>query len=675
VRYGASPIPAWAGAWAPPPKLTVSEWADANRVLPETSAARGARWRNEGVPHLPGIMNVVHEPGVRTVAIMKCHQSGGSEALNNVLGYHMEHDPCPMLLVHPTAAAAQAYSKERLADMVRSTPALKAIVQRSRTLGEDGRPESTLDLLMFPGGFLSLGGSNSPNTFARWSVRMAMGDDCDRWPGVVGDEGDPAELLTNRTTTFHDRIVWFVSTPTLKGGRIDSLWERSDKRRFHARCPRCGRVDYLTWRDESHFWVHFTDNDPRSARIECPDESRGGCGWMIFEPQRMAFLRSLPEDERWQPTAEPQEDGLAGFHVPCMLSPWVTLHESVDKFLLSRKAGREAFKVWVNTYLGEPWDDRTARMEASALEVRVEDYGALPDGTPIEVPAPATALTAGVDVQASGFLLSVYGWGPAGERWLVDHRSVPGDPRKGETQTGLLEALGRRYQHASGHALPIHATCIDSGYASDDVYAFVLRHQAKRIYATKGDAGKVGQPLIWRVAPPMHGQTTAKARPAAARSKKLVRPVALYHVNADDGKAQIMASLALAAPGPNFIHFPAGVESVDSEFFAQLCAEHKETRYNRGGVAVSSVWVQDREANHALDEAVLALVAFRILRPNLADMAARIVAAPTEAPILVAPAAVPVAPPPMAAPSPIPVPAPAARPAGRRVWRSAYLMG
>ena len=34
-----------------------------------------------------------------------------------------------------------------------------------------------------------------------------------------------------------------------------------------------------------------------------------------------------------------------------------------------------------------------------------------------------------------------------------------------------------------------------------------------------------------------------------------------------------MASLALVAPGPNFIHFPARVETVDSEFFAQLWGE------------------------------------------------------------------------------------------------------
>lgn len=621
MKAAASLIQQWAAAWSPPPALTVSEWADAHRMLPETSAARGARWRTSTAPYLAGMMNVVHEPRIHTAALMKCHQSGGSEALNNVIGYCMEHDPCPMLVVHPTAMAAEAYSKERLSDMIRSTPALRAIVKEQRMAGVDGRPESTLSLKIFPGGFLALGGANTPNTFARWSVRLAIGDDVDRFPPVVADEGDPAELLSNRTTTFHDRLTLFVSTPTLKGGRIDSLYTRSDQRRFHVTCPTCGRVDYVTWSDEQHFRVVFDDRDPETARIECPSEEHGGCGARIYEPQRADFIAS----GIWRATAESQEPGLAGFHVPAMLSPWVSLPELVEKFLVARARGRESFKVFVNTLLGEAWDDRTAKMEAHSLLARLEDYGDLSDGTLIEVPMDAPALTAGVDVQANGFMLLVCAWGPAGERWVVDWRTIPGDPKAADTQASLLEALTRRYQHAAGPLLPIHATCLDSGFATDEVYRFVLAHQARRIFATKGEAGKSGEPIVWRVASPPHGHTGKTRSTAAAR--KVARPVALYHVNVDDAKASILSSLALAAPGPNFTHFPARVETVDSEFFAQLCAEHRESRYNRGGVATQSIWVQDREANHALDAMVLAFVALQLLRPNFRDMAARIAAA------------------------------------------------
>jgi phage terminase large subunit GpA-like protein len=47
--------------------------------------------------------------------------------------------------------------------------------------------------------------------------------------------------LANRTTTFHDGRAIFVSTPTVKHGRIDSLYAGSDQRRYHLTCPTCGR--------------------------------------------------------------------------------------------------------------------------------------------------------------------------------------------------------------------------------------------------------------------------------------------------------------------------------------------------------------------------------------------------------------------------------------------------
>ena len=84
---------AWASAWDPPPELSISEWADASRHLPQTSAARGGRWRTSSTPYLKGIMDAAHDMTVSKIALMKCHQSGGSEGLNNIIGYHIEHDP------------------------------------------------------------------------------------------------------------------------------------------------------------------------------------------------------------------------------------------------------------------------------------------------------------------------------------------------------------------------------------------------------------------------------------------------------------------------------------------------------------------------------------------------------------------------------------------------------
>ena len=636
-------VAAWADAAAPPPEYTVSQWADAERKLPETSNARGARWRTETVPYLRGIMDVIHEPGISAACLMKGSQVGGSEALHNILGYHMHHDPCAMLMVHPTATVAEEWSKDRLSDLIRSTPALRALVRDKRAPRGSHEAESTLSFKVFPSGFLAVDGANSPNAFARWSVKRAFGDDIDRWPAVLGDEGDPVDLLRNRVESFYDSFVFYVSTPTLKGGRIDTLFQRSDQRRYFLECPMCGRWDYATWSDPKHFRVTFDDRDPETARLECPDAEHGGCAIHLFEPAR----RVMVERGEWRPTAVAQEPGLAGFHLPAMLSTIGarTLPGLVEKWLSARAKGKESTRVFLNTQLAEGWEERGARMDSHLLLARREDYGA-----EVDVPAPAAVLTAGVDVQYNRLELHVWAWGPAFERWLVDVHVIPGSPKHQETWTALLSALSRRYRHASGHQLPIHATCVDSGFSAEEVYTFVLAHQVRRIFATKGFAGRSGNPIV--------------GKPSEVRYGKNPRPVRLYPINTDDAKAELYNALALEGAGPGRLHFPLHLDAVDEEYFAQLCAEHKVTKYNTANVATHIVWVQDRERNEALDGEILALAAFKLLNPNVRQMAAAIAATP----LPTSPLDAPVTAGPEGASS-----APQGSPSGRRVTRSTYL--
>jgi phage terminase large subunit GpA-like protein len=639
-------IAEWAPAAAPPPDLTVSQWAEEKRMLPETSGARGGKWRNATAPYLVGIMDARHEPGVKTIVVMKAAQCGGSEALHNILGYSIEHDPCATLFIHPTIAQAEEWSKERLADIIRSTPVLSAVVRDRRQPKGSHAAESTLSFKVFPGGWLALGGANSENSFARRSARQAFGDDVDRWPPVVGEEGDPADLLANRVTTFHDGLLAFVSTPTLKHGRIDTLYARSDQRRFIVPCLACGREDWITWNDVKHFRVTFDERDPETARVECPSVEYGGCGAHLFEPERRQMIAEAGarDDHGWRATTAPQQSGLVGFHLPAMISTLgISLPMLVDKWLSARAKGKESLRVFINTALAEGWEDRGAKMEPHLLMQRREDYG---EG--IEVPAPAVCLTAGVDVQDNRFEVQVMGWGPASERWVVDQRVVDGDPKRVETRTLLIEALSRRYTHASGHLLPIHAVCVDTGYATEEMYEFVLTYQARRIFATKGYGRKSGEPIV--------------GKPSEKRAGRSARPVRLYPINVDDAKADILGGLTAAAPGPGYLHFPLHLDTINEEYFAQLCGEHRETVYNKGGIATHTVWVQDRERNEALDTAVLCLAALRLLNPNIRQMTELLTAAGPPAPKQTAGT---IAPPPAGTP----------QPEGRRMQRSRYLGG
>lgn len=578
-------IEALSAPMAPPIDLLTSDWADKHRVLPRTSAARGARWVTAQTPYLRGIMDVVHEVGVRKAALMKAGQVGGSEAIHNIICRQIHHDPCPSLLIHPSMDVAEEWSKDRLTDILNSTPELAAVMSGAGTLTY----KEYLD------GYLAIGGANSPNSFARRAVRMAIGDDVDRWPATVGEEGDPEQLLVDRTTTFDEPIALFVSTPALKGGRIDSMYTRSDQRRYFVSCPSCHRADWITWSDGKHFYVAFENRSPESAHIVCP-----GCQAKIYEPERRAMIA----EGQWRATVlEPKEPGLVGFHLPIMLStfPSVTLSYMVAAFLSAKEAGIDAMRAFINTKLAEGWEERGVKRDPETLMARREDYGAN-----VEVPSWAIALTCGVDVQVDRFELLVVGWGYGDERAVVHKAVIQGDPKLPEMQAKLMQALDRKFTHASGHLLPLHAIALDTGYAAEQMYDLVLRHQTtRRLWAIKGVGGKKGNPIILK----------------PAKAVRNGRPVQVQMINVDDAKLNIMSGLKKEEPsGPGCIRFPANVDAVDEEFFAQLCAEHEEVVRNRRGIATHTIWVKNRERNEVLDMMVYALAAFRLLNPNIRQM-------------------------------------------------------
>jgi phage terminase large subunit GpA-like protein len=617
---------------APPPLLTVSQWADAERILPETSAEPG-RWRTSRAPYLRGVMDAVSDPTVETIAFKKSAQIGGSEALINVLAYHAVYDPGPSLLVQPTIDMAETFSKDRLARAIEVTPALAARIHE----GRGPASESTLRHKVFPGGFLALAGANSAPSLAQRAVRLLMCDDLDRFPVELENEGDPVDLAIKRTTTFWNRKVVLVSTPTIKGARIDTWYERSDRRRWFVPCPRCGNWDYLTWFNPDHMSIIFERRDPETAHLVCR-----ACGSRVEEHERLPMVAG----GEWRPTAASQDSGLIGFHAWEVLSPWSSLREIVAKGLAARERGRQAIRVWVNTTLGEGFEDDVQRVEPQGLLARREDYG-----PGVEVPAGVACLTAGVDTQDNGFWVLVVGWGANEEKWVIDWRWIAGDPKHAETKAALVQALGRKYRHALGVDLVIIQTCLDSaGHRTDEVYAVVQanEHRAFHPVATIGRAGLRGTPILGPRSP-----------------KRPERPVELQTVNVDGAKDTMLDDLRKDTPGAGYVHLPDQRDMIDQAFVAQLTSEHKLVQKHKKTGLVREEWIKLRDANHAWDAAVLAFAAYRRANPNISqnleiirEAAARNAAAAGDGSAL---------------PASIPNPPPRPPVLERRVGRSTYL--
>ena len=118
---------------SPPPRRTVSEWADSERRLSPEASAEAGWWRTDRAAYQRGIMDAVNDPAIENIVIMSGAQIGKTEILLNILGYYISHDPSPILVLQPTLSMAQAFSKDRLAPMLRDTPALKGKVADARS--------------------------------------------------------------------------------------------------------------------------------------------------------------------------------------------------------------------------------------------------------------------------------------------------------------------------------------------------------------------------------------------------------------------------------------------------------------------------------------------------------------------------------------------------------------
>jgi phage terminase large subunit GpA-like protein len=86
-----------------------------------------------------------------------------------------------------------------------------------------------------------------------------------------------------------------------------------------------------------------------------------------------------------------------------------------------RRAATEQLKTFVNTVLGETWQERGEAPDWERLYQRREHYAI---GTRARR---ACFLTAGVDVQKDRFVYEVVGWGAGKESWSVDTGVIPCD--------------------------------------------------------------------------------------------------------------------------------------------------------------------------------------------------------------------------------------------------------
>lgn len=573
----------------PPENLTVTEWAECKRYLSTEASAEPGLWRTSRTPYLRAIMDAFTDPKIRHIVFVAASQVGKTEVINNIIGYIIDQNPGSILFVHPTTIDAREFSKLRIAPMIRDSPAVRRRISapKSRDSG------NTLLQKTYPGGILTLCGSNEAHALASKPIRYVFGDERDRWAQSAGTEGDPWELAMARQTTFYNAKAVEVSTPTIRGSsNIAKSFAKGTMERWKSQCPHCGEFHEIQWKDIRYKAEETVVNHERTYTVHdvfwiCP-----GCGCVSEE----ATMKKQPA--KWvaeNPAA--YANGVRSFWLNAFVSPWASW-ESICLKYQNALGDTGKMQVVYNTCFGQLWEDRGDTQDPDTLMGRREIYEA-------ELPEGVLVLTAGVDTQDDRMEYEIVGHGHFNERWGIEKGVIMGRPDDPATWASLdMMIFDRVLKFKDGLGLKVSMSFVDEGgHFTGQVRQFCRDRIGKKVFCIKGFYGP-DRPLI---SPPKKMKIIVNNR--------YLGTVWQYQLGVDSGKQMVMDDLKVQAPGPKYNHFPLR-DDYGAMYFNGLLSEHLVPE---GKTHQRWVWqkIQGHERNEPLDCRVYAIAAFRALPVDL----------------------------------------------------------
>ena len=549
----------------PPENLTVSEWAEKYRLLDSKTSAMPGPWRNRKTPYLVGIMDEILNYETEEVIFCKCTQIGGSEAMLNMIGYIIQQDPAPTMVVYPTDKLAESISDNRLTPMLKSSPTLSELYREYQSQKLE---------LQFSGMYLSLVGSNSPSSLASKAIKYLMLDEVDKYPANTRKEADPIALARERTKTFANRKIYMTSTPTVREGHIWKALENADiEKHYFVPCPHCGEMielkfDNIRWPSKEGM---TTTERADMAVYACQE-----CGSIINDYHKDGMLRKGEWRTVRQNTTNRKK---VAFWINTLYSPFVRFSEIALEFMNS-KSDPERLQNFRNSWLAEPWEDMATHTDEDMVFERMTDVPELivPDWTKF--------LTGGVDVQKNSRYFTVRAWGEYITSQCIYYGHV-------SSFADIDRVMNLTYRNAAGDPFVVQLCLVDSGYETDATYDFCISNSE------------------WAM--PVKGSNTQMT--SHYKLSEVNRPghkadgIQLIMTDGDKYKDMIASRMHKSnGTGSWMVHAGTGLE-----YARQVTAEHKVNI--RSGGKVVQKWVPKSQHidNHWLDCEVYAMAAADIM--------------------------------------------------------------
>ncbi len=457
---------AMARAMAPRRSISVSDWADAHRILSTKGSALAGPWRTASNPPLREPMDCMSARSpVHDIVLKFPIQFGKTEVAVNAVGYSMEINPGPIMVALPGEVSMLKWIAQKLNPMLEETPTVRALL--ASTASRDGA--NRREFKDFQGGQLYIEHAGTPSRLKSTSVKILVVDEEDEFAANLTSGDDPGSMIDGRTSAFpgsYKRLR--ISTPTLKGhSRIDDGFMLGDQRYFEVPCPHCDEYQALEWEG-----LHWGPNGT-GVHYVC---QHNGC--IIEEHHKEDIIargRWVPRN----PEAKSRSYTINCLYYGFALGPrWATLVE----MRLAAQGDPAKLKTFTNDRLARVYEDPAMRsVRPNLIADRALDY-------PLRMaPEGVLAVTAGVDTQDDRLELQIKGWGRRMAFWVLDYAVLPGDPADEAVWTALVELINRPILHASGALLSVEALAIDAGgHRTEAVKTFVASGRLRRSMAIFG---------------------------------------------------------------------------------------------------------------------------------------------------------------------------------------------
>ena len=548
----------------PVERVTVSRWAEANRVLPDSNSIPGP-WRNSVTPYLVEIMDTFSDEMVEEIIFVKPTQVGGTSAMENMLASAIAQDPAPAMCVYPSDDLAERTVESKLDPMIKSCKVLAAKyrVNDSKKLA-----------LKFADMTVWLTGANSPADLASTNIRYLFMDEVDKFPGASKKEADPVSLAKERTKTFFNRKIFMASTPTLKTGHIWKAKEAADvEKHYFVPCPHCGAFIELKFAQIK--WPSKEDVPESADRAEMATYVCQDCGCVITDQDKGKMLAA----GRWKPVRQKtQHPKSVAFWMNTLYSPFTRFSDIAREFMRS-KDDPELLHNFANSWLAEPWEDTKLKTNA---EMVMERQTETPEWT---LPPWTKLVTGGIDVQENCLYWTIRAWGDYMTSQNISHGQA--------LSMGEVERImNTELTMPNGEKIMVNLALMDSGDQTEDVYEFC---------ALNSD---------WVL--PCKGTTTMLSHYRLSTVNKAgsrANGMTLVLVDGGKYKDQIAARMRKENGTGAWMVY----QGCDLDYAEQVTAEHKITERSGGKEVQRWVPKTSHADNHYLDCEVYAAAAADVL--------------------------------------------------------------